>query len=89
MQNFFKNAKLTIPDWPSYSPDLNAIEKCRAIIKKRLQKCDCFTKTKLIEAIMRIWYHNDEVQNIFSTLVDSMPRRISMIVNAKGEHIKY
>ena len=45
-------------------------------------------KTKLIEAIMRIWYPEDEVQYICSILVDSMPTRISMIIYGKGGRIK-
>ena len=81
MLNFFKKAKLTVLDWPGNSNDLNPIENLWAIIKKRLQKSDCSAKTKLKEATIRTWYH-DEVQNICSTLVDSMPTRISMLINA-------
>ena len=89
MLTFFKKAKLTVLDCPGNSPDLNPIENLWAIIKKRFQKSGCSTKTKLIEAIVRIWYHDDEVQNICSTHVDSMPTQISMLINAKGGHIKY
>ena len=35
---------------------------CGQSLKKRFQKCDCFTKTKLNEVIIGIWYHDDEVQ---------------------------
>ena len=66
----------------------NPIESLWAIMKKRLQKSDCSAKTKLIEAIIRIWYHDDEVQNICSILANSMPTRISRLINAKGGHIK-
>ena len=90
MQNFFKKAKLTGLDWPGNSPDLNPIENLWAIIKKkRFKNCDCFSKTKLIKSIIQIWYNDDEVQNICSTLVDSMPTQILMIINAKGGHTKY
>ena len=53
MQSFFKS-KLHILDWPGISPDLNPIETLWAIVKKRLEKGDCSTITKLIEAIIRI-----------------------------------
>ena len=89
MQLFFKNNKLTLLDWPGNSPDLNPIENLRAIVKKRLQKRDCSTKIKLIQAIIQIWHHDEELQNICSNLVDSMPTRISKLIKAKGGHIKY
>ena len=77
MQSFFKKSKLHVLDWPGKSPDLNPIENLWAIVKKRLEKCDCSTITKLIEAIIRIWHHDEELKNICSNLVDSMPTRIS------------
>ena len=70
-------------------PDLNPIENLWAIIKKRLQKYDCTTKSKLIEGIIQIWYHDEELQNLCSKLVDSMPIRVAMLINAKGGHIIY
>ena len=66
MQLFFKNTKLTLLDWPANSSDLNPIENLWAIVKKRLQKCDCSTKIKLIQAIIQIWHHDEELQNICS-----------------------
>ena len=36
MLTFFKQAKLTVLDWPGNSPNLNPIENLWAIIKKRL-----------------------------------------------------
>ena len=91
MQSFFKKSKLHVLDWPGNSPDLNpiAIENLWAIVKKHLEKCDCSTITKLTEAIIRIWHHNEELQNICSNLVDSMPTRISKMIKAKGGHINY
>ena len=55
MQTFFKKSKVAQLDWPGISPGLNPIKNVWAVIKKRLQKCDCSTKTKLIEAIIRIF----------------------------------
>ena len=89
MLTFFKKSKITVLDWPGNSPDLNPIESLWAIIKKRLQKCDCSTKTKLIEAIIQIWYHDKEIKDICSTLVDSMPTQISMLIKATGGYINY
>ena len=88
MRLFFEHTKLPVPDWSRNSPDLSPIENL-AIVKKRLQNCDCLTKTKLIAAIMQIWHHDEEFQNICPNFVDSMPTRISLLIKAKGGHIKY
>ena len=89
IQKFFKESKLNVLEWPGNSPDLNPIENLWAIIKKRLQKYDCTTKSKLIEGIIQIWYHDEELQNLCSKLVDSMPTRVAMLINAKEGHIIY
>ena len=89
IQKFFKESKLSVLEWPGNSPDLNPIENLWAIIKKRLQKYDCTTKSKLIEGIIQIWYHDEELQNLCSKLVDSMSTRVAMLINAKGGHIIY
>ena len=48
LQSFFKKSKLHVLDWPGNSPELNPIENLWAIVKKRLEKCDCSTITKLV-----------------------------------------
>ena len=89
MQTFFKKSKLTLLDWPGNSADLSPIKNLWAIIKKRFQKYDCSIKTKVTEAIIQIWYLDEEIKDICSTLVDSMPTQISMLIKAKGGHINY
>ena len=58
---FFEEKDITILDWPGNSPDLNPIENLWAIIKRRIEKTDCSAVQKLIYAIIRTWYHDDEV----------------------------
>ena len=77
------------PDWPGNSPELSPIENLRATIKRKLSKYDCSTKTSLIEAIIRIGYHNEELKKMCCNLVHSMPKRVSMAIKSKEGHIKY
>ena len=88
MCTFFEENGLTTLDWPGNSPDLNPIENLLAIIKKRIAKVDCSTMEKLISAIIRTWYH-EEIAKICSTLVDSMPNRVALVIKERGGHIKY
>jgi len=88
-EKIFKTSKLSVLEWLGNSPDLKPIENLWAIIKKRLQKYDCTAISKLIEGIIQIWYHDEELQNLCSVLIDSIPTRVSMLIKAKGGHINY
>ena len=65
------------------------IENLWAIVKKRLRKHDCTTKTKLTTTILQIWIEDTEIQNICKNLVDSMPNRVQKVIAERGGHIKY
>ncbi|KAG1653637.1 Transposable element Tc1 transposase [Nymphon striatum] len=88
MRTFFEESGLEVLDWPGNSPDINPIENLWVIMKRRLQKEDCSTMTKLISAGIRAWYHDEELAKMCSNLVESMPNRVQMLVKAKGGHIK-
>ena len=82
MCTFFEEKNITILDWPGNSPDLNPIKNLWAIIKRRIEKTDCSTVQKLVSAIIRTWYHDDKVVKMCSTLVDSTPKRVKMLIKA-------
>ena len=88
---FFQENQVSVLDWPGNSPNLNPIENLWAIVtgKCRLRKTDCTTSRKLVEAIIYIWYHDDEILEKCKKLVESMPTRVNDLLKPKGGHIKY
>ena len=64
MQTFFAQTGITLLDWPGNSPDLIPIENLWATIERKLFKYDCSTKTSLIEATIRIGYHDEELKKM-------------------------
>ena len=78
--------KITVLDWPGNSPDLNPIENLWSIVKNRLRKMDCTTKIKLIEAVIHVWFHDEEIKKICKTLVLSMKKRVKSVLENKGGH---
>ena len=81
--------KITVLDWPGNSPDLNPIENLWSIVKNRLRKMDCTTKIKLIEAVIHVRFHDEEIKKICKTLVLSMKKRVKSVLENKGGHINY
>ena len=59
------------------------------MVKARLRKSDCSTKQKLIEAVIQVRYHDDELNKISPKLVKSMPDRVKLVLKARGGHIDY
>ena len=60
MRTFFEEEDITILDGPRNLTDLNPNENLWAVIKPRIEKTDCSTVQKMISAIIRTWYHEDE-----------------------------
>ena len=88
-KDFFRESKMTVLEWPGNSPDLNPIENLWAILKCNFKKRGIRTKNEAIRWMLDAAHHAEDVKEICSNLVDSMPSRISQCINAKGCHINY
>ena len=89
VMKYMKEIILKVLDWPENSPDLNPIENLWSIIKLRLRSEDCTAKTKVIEAIIRIWFRDPEIKEKYHKLVDSTPNRVQQVLKNDGGHIMY
>ena len=78
----------TMEDWPGQSPDINPIENLWNIMKKLVNKCKPTSRIKLIEAVIQSWNHVVSRETL-ENLVESMPRRIAAVIDAKGNVTKY
>ena len=75
--------------WPSNSPDLNPIENLWHILRGniRKRKHQPRNRNQLIEALLEEWKKLDI--DVINTLIDSMPRRLQAVIDAKGGSTKY
>ena len=84
---FFRANKIKLLEWPPQSPDLNPIENLWSILNQQVDKGDVTNKLKLFSALEDAWNKIDD--HYLQNLVESMPRRLQAVIQAKGGHTKY
>lgn len=89
VKNWFETQGIQLLDpWPGSSPDLNPIENCWSILKNKIVKLNPTSINDLTKKIYQIW--TTEITTEYcKSLIDSMPKRIIAVLNAKGHYSKY
>ena len=73
-------------EWPANLRDYYPIENLLSIVNNLLQKLDCKTMSKLIEAIMQVWYQDTKIKENCKRLVKSKPNRVKEVIKNRGGH---
>jgi transposase len=73
--------------WPANSPDLNPIENLWQYLDVMCKDRRCNTKEQLFEVLQEAW--NRIPRDYLTSLVESMPRRLNAVIDAKGYATKY
>ena len=94
---FLKENHVPIMDWPPQSPDLNPIENLwvqfKAIFHERFHTMFEYPSKSLEaryrygEVLQQVWYEIG--QDLIDALIESMPRRVQAVIEAKGGWTKY
>lgn len=87
--SFLAEKNIRLLPWPGNSPDMNPIENLWEITKREISKEMVTTKTRLIEKLIEVWHHNTRIKEVAKTCIESMPRRIQAVIDAKGSVTKY
>lgn len=74
-------------DHPPQSPDLNPIEHLWEYLDRQIRKRTISSKDMLKSVIMEEWQKISS--DVTKKLVESMPRRLSAVIKAKGKSTKY
>ncbi len=87
-KSWFNNHGVTVLDWPANSPDLNpSIENLWGIVKRKMRVPRPNNADDLKATIKETWALITPEQ--CHRLIDSMPRRIDAVIQAKGGSTKY
>ena len=88
-KDWFKNNNTQVTPYPTWSPDLNLIKHLWQHLKKRLGE-----HPTLSGGILELWERVEKEweaipQSVCRDLVESMPRRVAAVIEAKGGYTKY
>ncbi len=81
--------EFTLHKWPPQSPDFNPIEQLWDVVERDIHIMDVQPTNlqQLRDAIISIWTNISE--ECFQHLVESMPRRIKVVLKANGGPTRY
>ena len=85
---FSDNNVTLLSDWPSSSPDLNAIENCWSVMKRKVAEHCPTSEADLIKILHHVWV-TEISPDYCRGLVHSMPDRIKAVIANKGYPCKY
>ena len=88
-QNWLQASGLQVMEWPPQSADLNPIEHLWHHLKIKLGEYDKPASgiAELWERVQKEW--NDIPASVCQNLIESMPRRVHAVLQAKGGYTKY
>ncbi|CAK9820118.1 Transposable element Tcb1 transposase [Anthophora quadrimaculata] len=90
VKNWLSTKKFSVLDWPAQSPDLNPIENLWGLLKRRLRDSYDSQPTSITDLYNRIQEQWEQISPDYcKKLVESMPKRISAVLQAKGLWTKY
>ena len=81
---------VTLLPWAPQSPDMNIIENLWTLLKQEVAKLPAATnREELKERILSAWKNLGRRRDALKNLCDSMPRRVSALVQTRGGPTKY
>ena len=89
VQEYLDEQQITRLDWPPYSPDMNVIEHMWDEIGRRLEELYPRPQNlhQLGQVIRNLW--QQVPMERVRTLIDSMPRRVRALADARGGNTRY
>ena len=86
-REFFEQKKVELLPWPPNSPDLNPIENLWAVLKQRVSSRNPRNKSELIQFAKEEWLGIP--QAMVRKTIESMPRRLSQVIEREGAKCDY
>ena len=82
-----KRLRVKMIDWPSMSPDLNPTEHLWGILKRKVEVYKVSNICQLHDVVLKEWKSIPVATS--EALVNSMTRRVKVVLDNDGGHTKY
>lgn len=86
-KRYFERKAINLLDWPPQSADLNPIENLWGMLDSKVPPSGRTNQNVFFENLQTAW--NELSPNLLQKLVESMPRRLQAVLNARGGNTKY
>ena len=86
-KQWFQEKNVTVLPFPAYSPDLNPIENIWGIMKERVNQKGLTKVEDMKREVVRYW--DSITHETLTSLIGSMPTRIRLCREARGDLTKY
>ena len=88
VKTWLSEKNIKVLHWPGGSPDLNVVENCWMILKKKDADRHPVSLADLVKVIKDVWI-TEITPGYCENLVKSMPKRIQAVIENKGYPTKY
>jgi len=86
---FLRQERISLLSWPGNSPDMNPIENFWHLLKRKVNAMKPTTKRSLIECILQIWHHDQDIRDMCPRLIQRIPKHVAQVISSKGGYTKY
>ena len=90
-QDFFRQSKINILDWPSYSPDMNIMENIWAYLSKEIYNQGPLKNLRDLQWRLKnvVALFNETQSVMVKNLYQSITTRLCLILEKRGQRLKY
>lgn len=90
VKEFIRQQGLSLLDWPGNSADMNPIENIWKMLKDKMNQENVITnKRQLMERMLQVWFHDQQLKDCAKSMIRQMPVRIAAVIKARGGWTKY
>lgn len=86
-KKYFANKSINVLEWPPQSADLNPIENLWSALDSQVPPSGRKNRDAFFESLQTAWH--DLEPDLLKKLVESMNRRLSAVIKARGGNTKY